>query len=89
MGIIQGTISADPLIWAEIESVREAITDMQAQGRSTACLSQVIGFAVSVLEGAALVALARGDSYLFCGRMAVEDARRRAQQLRDIPLSGP
>lgn len=86
MNTIHGTVSADPLIWADIKSVRESIADIESQGKSTACLSQIIGFAVSVLEGAALVAVARGDGYVFDGRMSVEDARRRAEHLRVIPL---
>lgn len=83
---MENTLSADPLIYRDMETIRETVARFVAQGSGSG-LSQVIDIVVGALETDALVARLTGKSHIFDGRLSVSDAVQRARDLRELPLN--
>ena len=81
-------LNAEPLIYADIGFIREAIADFFTQSNSSAGaasgLRQIIDFVVTELEVHALMARVAGKGFIFDGKLSVADAVQRAYDLRDL-----
>ena len=81
-------LSANPLIYADMAFIREAVADFVAQGGLTvgvaAGLAQVVDFVVATLETHALMARVAGKTFIFDGKLSVVDALKRASDLRGL-----
>ncbi|ASI68710.1 hypothetical protein BA022_09260 [Diaphorobacter nitroreducens] len=86
MSMPEDALSADPLIFASLDRIRDAISDVVARGGSTAGMAPVVDLVASVLETEALLARSAGKSLIFEGKLSAADAVQRANDLRELLL---
>jgi len=81
---MENTINADPLIYEDMDFIREVFARHVARIGCVDWVFPLIDTVVSVLETDALLARTTGKRHIFNGKLSVADAVQRARDLRDL-----